>query len=249
MSSNPVLVIGDACTDEFIYGQSIRLCPDAPVPVLTPVDTIQVGGMGLNVQANISALGIECDIIHQVNNVIKTRYVDRKTNHTFLRVDNGECTIDRIEKIDVDYINQYAAIVISDYDKGFLLEDDIELICKNHPLVFVDTKKHISEYCATATYIKINENEYDRSKDILQTNNYNNNLVVTLGSNGCRYRDTIFPVDRVEVKDMSGAGDTFMAGLVVKYLRTSDIISSIKYANICATNVVQKRGVAVVDLH
>jgi sugar/nucleoside kinase (ribokinase family) len=45
------------------------------------------------------------------------------------------------------------------------------------------------------------------------------------------------------VKDSSGAGDTFMAGLVVKYLKTSNIDESIKFANECARQVVQHRGV------
>jgi len=28
------LVIGDSCTDRFVYGSCDRLCPEAPVPVL-----------------------------------------------------------------------------------------------------------------------------------------------------------------------------------------------------------------------
>ena len=50
---------------------------------------------------------------------------------------------------------------------------------------------------------------------------------------------------KVEVKDLSGAGDTFMAGLVVKFIDTDDIIKSIKYANECASKVVSQKGVAV----
>jgi sugar/nucleoside kinase (ribokinase family) len=53
-------------------------------------------------------------------------------------------------------------------------------------------------------------------------------------------------VENVEVKDMSGAGDTFLAGLVVKYLETKDIRQAIVFANECATEVVQRRGVGVV---
>ena len=48
------------------------------------------------------------------------------------------------------------------------------------------------------------------------------------------------------VKDVSGAGDTFLAALVVEYLKTNDIKSAITFANECATKVVQKRGVAVI---
>ena len=55
-----------------------------------------------------------------------------------------------------------------------------------------------------------------------------------------------FPVDEVSVKDVSGAGDTFMAGLVVKYTETLDIKKSIHFAQECTTKVVQKPGVVTV---
>ena len=60
------------------------------------------------------------------------------------------------------------------------------------------------------------------------------------------FNDEVFPVEKVEVKDMSGAGDTFLAGLVYEYLSTKDISKAITFANQCATNVVQRRGVNVV---
>ena len=47
------------------------------------------------------------------------------------------------------------------------------------------------------------------------------------------------------MKDLSGAGDTFTAGLVVKFIETQDIEKSIKYANVCASKVVTQKGVAV----
>ena len=46
---------------------------------------------------------------------------------------------------------------------------------------------------------------------------------------------------------MSGAGDTFLAGLIYKFCMTSDIEQSISFANMCSTDVVQKRGVSSVD--
>ena len=68
-------------------------------------------------------------------------------------------------------------------------------------------------------------------------------LIVTLGSEGCKYKEDIYPVDKVEVKDLTGAGDSFLAGLVSKYIETQSIGESIQYANECATKVVQQRGV------
>jgi bifunctional ADP-heptose synthase (sugar kinase/adenylyltransferase) len=50
----------------------------------------------------------------------------------------------------------------------------------------------------------------------------------------------------VEVRDLSGAGDTWMASFVVKYLEEYNIVDSIKFANDNATIVVQKRGVSTI---
>ena len=247
MVSKDILVIGDSCDDVFVYGKSIRLSPDAPVPVFNPVEQIENGGMGLNVQANVKSLGVDCDILDQKEKIKKTRYVDRKTNHTFLRVDTGEDNILRIYSKQLECIKNYSAIIISDYNKGFLHEDDIRYICNNHPLVFLDTKKHIADFCKNATFIKINEIEYNNSKEELSKKHFEDSLIVTLGGKGCRYKEKIYPVDTVQVKDMSGAGDTFMASLVVNYLNTLNIEEAIEFANLCATNIVQKRGVAIIN--
>lgn len=244
-----ILVIGDACIDEFVYGKCTRLCPDAPVPVFIPLRTIMNGGMAKNVQANIKSLGFECDIMRQDKLVHKTRYLDNYTNHVFIRVDTGENGIEKLDSsiLTKDFLSKYEAIIISDYNKGYLDEQDIEFICDNHPLVFIDTKKHIGDFCKNAFMIKINEVEYENSKDIIDTGKYNDNLIVTLSERGCRYKEKIFSVNKVEVRDMSGAGDTFMASLVCKFLKTKDIHQSILFANECASEVVQRKGVVTVE--
>ena len=66
-----------------------------------------------------------------------------------------------------------------------------------------------------------------------------------MGGLGCEFGGKRYPTKKVEVKDLSGAGDTFMAGLVVKFIDTGDIVKSIKYANECASKVVSQKGVAV----
>jgi len=101
----------------------------------------------------------------------------------------------------------------------------------------------LGPWCAKAKFIKINEAEYNRTKHTVDNTD---NMIITLGNNGCEYQGENFPVEKVEVKDMSGAGDTFLAGLVVKYLQTADIRDAIAFANDCSTNVVQRRGVNVV---
>ena len=55
-----VTVIGEMCTDKFIYGDVTRLCPEAPVPVLNPFRVVENPGMAGNVVENIKALRKEC---------------------------------------------------------------------------------------------------------------------------------------------------------------------------------------------
>ena len=158
-----VLVIGDSCTDEYIYGSCERMCPDAPVPVFVPLHQKENKGMAGNVYQNLVSLGLPAVLKTNNNAVVKTRYVDEKTNHMFLRVDSGEERVSRIKGLTADFLRGFGAIVISDYNKGFLSEDDIQFICENHPLVFMDTKKIISDFCEHCDFIKINNEEYKRS--------------------------------------------------------------------------------------
>lgn len=238
-----ILVIGESSRDVFVYCDALRLCPDVPVPVLNVIDQSENPGMAKNVQRNIKSLIENCDIITNDNwfNVTKTRYVHEKSNHTFFRVDSSH----KIPKIDLSKIDyDYEIIVISDYDKGFLSTDDIELICSNHSNVFIDTKKILGSWADKARLIKINDFEYKNSEKYI-TNNLANKIIHTMGSDGCEYMGVNYSVDKVEVKDVSGAGDTFMAGLVIKYFETKNIEESIKFANKCASTVVRHKGVSV----
>ena len=243
-----ILVIGEGCKDIYRYGDSTRLCPEAPVPVLN-VNQNKVSinaGMAMNVYNNIRSLDSEqsVDIITNDNwqNVTKTRYVDSKTNYLILRVDQND-EIDRCNIKTID-LSKYDCIVISDYNKGFLLEEDIAYISKNHPLTILDTKKILGNWCENITFIKINENEYNKTKHMLNKK-IDSRLIITLGSQGAKYLSKTYPVSEVEIKDTSGAGDTFVAAFCVHYTKNQDIDASIRFANSCATQVVQRKGVSV----
>ena len=238
-----ILVIGDGCDDVYIYGKCKRLCPDAPVPILLPFKKITNGGMAKNVYENIKSLGIFVDIITHRNTITKTRYVDEKTNQMFIRIDEGE---DHGEKANLKKINffNYDIVVISDYCKGFVDEDIIHQICNIHKNVFIDTKRLLGPYCEAAKIIKINEQEYENNINAkVNMTKFQDNLIVTLGNKGCKYKDKIYPVESVDIKDMTGAGDTFMACLAVNYMKTKKFDSAIKFANECATIIVQHKGV------
>ena len=248
-----VLVIGDSCEDVFIYGEIERMSPEAPVPILQPIRKTKNGGMALNVYNNFLSLNVDVDIItNEKSQIKKVRYVDNRSSQMVLRIDeNDECEeIDEITRMHIcnnQYQDKtYDAIVISDYCKGFLSKTDIELLCKSNKNVFVDTKKQLGKWIQHATFIKINSFEYKKNYDYFNTKDFTDKLIVTLGGEGCRYNGRDFSVKEVPVKDVSGAGDTFLAGLVYGYLDTNSIYEAIKFAQECTTIVVQKHGVSTV---
>ena len=248
-----ILIIGDSCTDIFVYGKIDRICPEAPVPVFNPTHQTENGGMAKNVAINLESMGAEGNLITNTNKIIKTRFVDSKTNAMLLRVDENDFTtrIDRDVLLSItnnEYKNEkYDAVIVSDYCKGYLTEDDIKFIAKNNNNVFLDTKKLLGDWCLDIDFIKINGVEYEKTKDTIDWDRLGEKLIVTLGEKGCMFKGNNYPVPKVtSVKDLSGAGDTFLAGLVYKYVKTNDIDKAIEFAQVCATKVVQQAGVTTV---
>ena len=243
-----ITVIGELCRDVFKYGNVTRLCPEAPVPVLTDVYKELNWGMAGNVQENLLAHNPELNInlIHQKNLIKKTRYIDDKTNHMFLRVDEGENEVDTLilTPETVQTITESDLVIVSDYNKGFLTEEVLIQIGKLSKLSIIDTKKTISkDLIDSFTFIKLNEHEYQRNKHISDKNK--DKFIITLGMNGAKHNVTIFPSPSPkQTIDVSGAGDTFTAFFSLKYFETKNISESITFANQMASIVVSKRGVA-----
>ena len=248
---------GDSCRDIFVYCDADRLCPDVPVPVLNVLDQTENPGMAKNVQRNIKSIFNNCDIITNTNwyEITKTRYVDERTNSLLLRVDEEkkvpEQSYDLMEEIVDNKYNgiNYDAIIISDYCKGFLSEDHIWEISNHNKNVFLDTKKILGEWCTSCDFIKINHVEYNKTYhtiDKLHVFDIFEKLIITHSDKGCEYLSKMFPVEKVVCKDLSGAGDTFVSALACEYARSKSIEEAIKFAQECATIVVQKKGVCTI---
>ena len=241
-----ILVIGESCLDIFTYGECKRLCPEAPVPVFNSTYKVENGGMAYNVYRNLLALNVECCLNTNTNyrQITKTRFVDEKTNHMFMRLDENDKSFENCKVKKINF-SSYDAVIVSDYNKGYLTKDDIEYIGKEHPLVFLDTKKILGSWCKNINFIKINLDEFERTKHILNEE-ISDKLIITMGGSGARHKEIIYPVPEVEIKDTSGAGDTFVAALVTEFIKNRNIGKSIKFGNECATKVVQKKGVSVI---
>ena len=198
-----ILLIGDSCTDEYVYGTCERLNPEAPVPILRFDRKETTRGMAWNVRENLMSFGIEVFILTNSESIIKTRYIDEKSNQHILRVDDeGLCDPMEYELPE----DEYDALVISDYDKGFLTQKRIqELVDWFDGPVFIDSKK--TKLPKKDCYLKINEVESKLLKGY-------KNLIVTKGAGGADYNKVNYPGEKTKIVDVVGAGDTFLSALV-----------------------------------
>jgi D-beta-D-heptose 7-phosphate kinase/D-beta-D-heptose 1-phosphate adenosyltransferase len=242
LKSLKVLVIGDYCIDVFKYGKCTRLSPEAPVPVFLYDHEIRTDGMAGNVYNNIKSLKIDATLLVSSKEIIKERFIDLKSKQHLLRTDYEK----QIPELTSELVKleKYDAIVIADYNKGSITKNVFQKIIENYEgPIFIDSKKEdLTIYSHKNSIIKINQQEFQKARIPSDTH-----IIVTLGSDGAMKDGIIYPTKQVEVFDVSGAGDSFMAGLVAQYLLTKNFNDAINFANICASNVVKKTGTAIID--
>lgn len=240
-----ILVIGESCVDVFMYGNCDRLSPEGPVAVMKLQETIENGGMAANVVRNISAIRSKSEVSIWTNDkpVYKTRFVEKKSNHMFLRLD----TDDNINPINItqemwEEISKYDFVIVSDYNKGLISDIILEEIGRRSKLSILDSKRKLTqEIVSSFTFVKLNESESNNNTQLTDKSN----ILITLGSKGCKFQNKLFPSPKPqETIDVSGAGDTFTSAFIVRYYETKDIEQSIVYANELSSIVVSKRGVA-----
>ena len=223
------------------------MSPEAPVPILEYDHTDQCEGMAQNVRNNLLSFG--CDVYIMTNELkpIKTRYVDSRSNQQLMRFDENDEVADfgwdlpektyptNITCHETPLGDPFDAMVISDYDKGFLSEEKIfELVDWFDGPVFIDSKK--TKLPKRNCFIKINELERSKLKGKYS------NAIVTKGSQGAEYKGVSYLGIKVPCFDVAGAGDTFLAALTYFYLESGRIELAIPYANRAASIAVQHPG-------
>lgn len=247
-----ILVIGELCLDRFVYGEVNRLCPEAPVPVINPIETKENKGMAGNVVENLKALHNDIEVLHwhQNENIVKTRYVDKKTNQMLLRVDeenrNGIPMV-YITPEQRNTISESDIVIISDYNKGYLSNPSIKAISELSNFIILDSKRILNwDTIQPIDFVKLNTVEYNNNKELVDK--HPDKVLITRGGNGVDHNGVNYPSPNPqETIDVSGAGDTFTASFALKYFITKDIEQSINFANEVCANVVNKKGVSLPD--
>jgi bifunctional ADP-heptose synthase (sugar kinase/adenylyltransferase) len=149
------------------------------------------------------------------------------------------------------------AVVISEYNKGFLTPGKMHMIAQfcwaNKIPLFADSKSLLSDWSRKITFVKINEVEFQAHLDKgLSPWQECQHLLVTKGGAGIDlYGQDGTVVHHADahggnIIDVAGAGDTVIAALVVNYLETGDIKQAMEFSMRAASVAVSKRGVVAV---
>ena len=246
-----ISVIGDYIQDQYITGKVERISPESPIPIFKEVAYENRAGGSGNVAANLKAFGV--DVVHHrssVVNSVKKRYVC--DNHILFRTDVEEYVVNDKTEFDLSGV-EYC--IISDYNKGFLHHSQrIVDFCKSRGCkVVVDPKKPLGNYKG-ADYIKLNEKEFakytgDESwQDLLRIYGLKG-IVVTLGAYGVQVYSHEYvghiESDARQVRDVTGAGDVFIASMTYFLARGLDLETACRKANTLAGLSVTKFGTYV----
>ena len=230
-----ILLVGDFCLDVYHYGVCERMSPEAPVPVFKETNRENRLGMSGNVKLNLESLGFNVTHLHNTEEIKKHRFVEERYGQQLFRHDEGEKS--KVKPLQKIPDGEFDAVVVSDYDKGFITSNSFKYLKKqlrSSTPFFVDSKKRdlrMFENCI----VKINNLEASKA-----TFGTTQEVVVTLGSNGASWKNKIFKTDKVDVFDVCGAGDVFLAALVYGYLNYEDMQKAIILANKCASLSVTK---------
>lgn len=150
IDSARVLVVGDIILDQYIYGETNRISPEAPVPIVRVKETEERPGGAANVALNISSLGItvqllgitgkdeasqrletmlkandvECHFVHQDGfpTITKQRVLSQHQQLLRLDYENELLEPQTTHLVDkyIELIDSVDVVILSDYAKGSL---------------------------------------------------------------------------------------------------------------------------------
>ena len=244
-----VLVIGDVIIDKYVYGTSSRISPEAPVPVITYIEEKEtLGGAGL-VYENLKNLDVDVTLFEiDEPRSVKTRIIC--DGHYITRIDDdkpasGSKVLKKVQSTD---FSQYDYVVLSDYNKGVLDEakDIIAHINKYDCKVIVDPKENAWFY-ENAWLVKPNYNEFhdlgfDEWQGNIITTNAGEEVIANI--DGVNYE---VEVDAVEVADVTGAGDCFLAGFVYALTKSYSYKRCLEIATKGSTESVKHSGTYILN--
>lgn len=194
--------------------------------------------------------------------IVKHRFIDTRSGSQLLRLDVEQYIKTQLTQIPRD---SFDAVIISDYGKGTVKKELVNKVRNLAPLMLVDPFPYNIELYKGATVLTPNELEAREAlcrkfrklpveevgKKIYELCSCP--VIITMGQNGCmlvqkKHEVIHIAAQEVEVVDVAGAGDTFIAVLCYGLLQGLDLEEAAMISTDAATVTVQKRGVATLTL-
>lgn len=223
-----VLLIGDSCEDEYIYGKCEGINSEAPVPIIKFSKIETKAGMAANVCLNLQAFNVDTTFLTNSEKIVKTRFIEEKYNHQILRVDNDEKIKPLLLPIST---SNFDAIAIYDHDKGYVTESKIfEIVEQATCPVFIDSKKENLPNKNNCYHIR---HEFRGNVE---------NLITSLGSKGCIFENILYPLENIKVYDIIGTDSVFLASVVYGYLKYDNMSKALLFANKAFSIASQEMG-------
>lgn len=294
-----ILVVGDIMLDRYWFGDAARISPEAPVPVVKIRQSDERPGGAGNVALNIASLGAKVTLLgitgqdevattlenllakaHVTNAILKLpdlptitklRIISR--NQQLLRLDFEEKfpEFDPIALFDSykNHLTKVNLVILSDYNKGTLLEiapELIKLAKAANVSVLVDPKGTDFSLYRGADIITPNFKEFEalmgpcaNNHEIVQKGQkllkeYDiKALLLTRGEYGMMLirphaEEIHLPAHAREVFDVTGAGDTVIGILGAALSANATLRDAMSIANLAASLVVSKLGAATVSV-
>ena len=288
-SKNPkILVIGDLMVDNYIWCDCTKISPEAPILIMNAKKEDKRLGGAANVYANLVSLGANTSVLsvvgddntgeflkNNLNGYIltqknrKSSLKNRIISHSqqVLRLDDESIDDIKLEKELLEcfdkIINDFEAIILSDYGKGvltnFVTQNIIKKANKYNIPILVDPKgKDYNKY-KNATLITPNKKEALEALKMNDLDGKNLNIalkrfkdelnlkysIITLSEAGiavCENDLYLAPAKAKEVFDVTGAGDSVIAMLAFCLALNVPINKACELANDIAAVVVSKIG-------
>ena len=129
-----VLVIGDVLLDRYWFGDTSRVSPEAPVPIVKVASTDNRPGGAGNVALNIAALGVNVTLLGITGNDEAARLLNEQL--TAASVTHDLCVIDAVKTI-------IKLRVISRHQQLIRLDFEESMVATNKAILLERFKKHL----------------------------------------------------------------------------------------------------------
>jgi len=150
MKSRRIVVIGDVMLDRYLLGDTNRVSPEAPVPVITVRETRSALGGAANVAANVSAIGASCRLVGAVGDdghaaAIKAELATARLEDRHLVAIPGRPTTTKTRVLarnqQVVRIDEEVEVPVEGQDQERLISTALAALVDADALVFEDYNK------------------------------------------------------------------------------------------------------------